>query len=80
LNQKTTMTTDVKIGDLVRISTKVHQQGIPKDRTGLVIKRLETVIDYMDTTKQPTDVWLVQFTNGKIMKFHDMWIEIIRSA
>ena len=70
----------VKVGDLVRVSTKVHQQGIPKDRTGLVIQRLETVIDYMDTTKQPTDVWLIQFTNGKIMKFHDMWLEIIRRA
>jgi len=70
----------VKVGDLVRISTKVHQEGIPKDRVGVVIQRLEAVIDYMDTTKQPTDVWLIQFTNGKIMKFHDMWIEIIRSA
>jgi len=70
----------VKVGDLVRVSTKVHQQGIPKDRTGLVIQRLETVIDYMDTTKQPTDVWLIQFTNGEIMKFHDMWLEIVREA
>ena len=70
----------VKVGDLVRVSTRVHQQGIPKDRTGLVIRQLEAVVDYMDTQKQPTDVWLIQFTNGKIMKFHDMWLEIVREA
>jgi len=70
----------MKPGDLVKVSTKVDQEGIPPSRMGIVVQRVEAIIDYMDTTKQPTDVWLVQFTNGKIMKFHDMWIEIIRSA
>ena len=70
----------MKPGDLVKVSTKVDQEGIPPSRMGIVVQRLDAIIDYMDTTKQPTDVWLVQFTNGKIMKFHDMWIEIIRSA
>ena len=70
----------VKVGDLVRVSTKVDQDGIPKDRAGLVIRQLEAVVDYMDTQKQPVDVWLIQFTNGEIMKFHDMWLEIIRRA
>jgi hypothetical protein len=70
----------MKPGDLVKISDKIDQKGIPPSRMGIVVQRIETIIDYTDIVKQPTDVYLVQLMNGEIMRFHEMWLEIVRSA
>ena len=70
----------MKPGDLVKISDKIDQEGIPPSRMGIIVQRLEAIIDYMDTARQPTDVWLVRLINGRTMRFHDMWIEIVRES
>ena len=72
------MVMGVKVGDLVRVGPKVHQEGIPLNRTGIVIRHGGVVIDHF--TKSECDTWFIQFTNGNTMKFHYMWLEIVRSA
>ena len=68
----------VKVGDLVRVSTKIHQEGIPSNRMGIVICHAGVVLDNFALSER--DTWTVQMTNGEIMKFHDMWLEIVREA
>ena len=68
----------VKVGDLVRVGTKVHQEGIPLNRMGIVIRHGGMILD--DFTLNECDTWFIQFTNGNTMKFHHMWLEIVRSA
>ena len=61
----------VKVGDLVRVSTKVHQEGIPPNRMGIVLR---------NDGLNECDIWLIQLTNGVVMKFHNMHLEIMREA
>jgi len=68
----------VKVGDLVRVSAKIHQEGIPVNRMGIVLRHDGVRLD--NFTLNECDVWLIQLTNGVVMKFHNMHLEIMREA
>jgi len=64
---------DIKVGDLVKILPGTEDARLPKNRMGVVINN--------DPGKQPgqTTTWNVHFiNNGVSMRFHEMFIEVIK--
>ena len=58
----------LELGDLVKITEGTHQESMPECRTGLVVERVAN------------SVYRICFTNGQILKFHRMFIEIINRS
>jgi len=59
-------------GDLVRVRETTHDDNIPEDRHGLIVEC---------ATHGPatyTYVWKVLMTNGKTLKFHEMFLVKIK--
>jgi|TARA_R110000824_G_scaffold52637_4_gene145894 hypothetical protein len=70
---------NLRAGMLVRIKEGTHDIALPESRTGLLLERHVSLIDYTDRTPVLTNVWRVQFVNGKTLMFHAMYIEVINS-
>ena len=58
----------LKVGDLVDITEGTHSQSMPDNRTGIIIERVAN------------GVYNIKFTNGKILKFHRMFIRLINRS
>jgi len=59
---------DIQIGDLVRISEMVHQDGIPESRVVVVL------------SKSTQDSYNIIGNHGKVLRFHGSLIEIVAKA
>ena len=73
MNQKKTKV--FKEGDFVRIIEGTHQDGMPASRMGHIISEYKTIVHYTDRKPQPTGIWQIYMTNGKVMRFHQMFME-----
>tara|TARA_Y100001937_G_C7037252_1_gene292959 strand:+ start:217 stop:447 length:231 start_codon:yes stop_codon:yes gene_type:complete len=63
-----------KPGNLVRVKDSTHEQALPDHRLGLV---METVPEEIDESRSYTAFYNVAFTGGKILKFHEMFLELV---
>ena len=59
---------DIQIGDLVRISNMVHEDGIPESRVVVVL------------SKSTQDSYNIIGNHGKVLRFHGSLIEIVAKA
>ncbi|MEK9695692.1 MAG: hypothetical protein VW270_07985 [Candidatus Poseidoniales archaeon] len=64
-----------KKGDFVRIIEKTHQDDMPASRLGHIIEEYKTIVHYTDKKPEPTGIWKVFMANGKVMRFHEMFLE-----
>jgi len=64
-----------KEGDFVRIIEGTHQEGMPASRMGHIVSEYKTIVHYTDKKPQPTGIWTIFMTNGKVMRFHQMFLE-----
>ena len=64
-----------KKGDFVRVSENTHDEDMPKSRLGHILEEYKTIVHYTNTEKTGTGVWKVFMTNGKTLKFHEMFLE-----
>jgi len=64
-----------KKGDFVRVSENTHDENMPKSRLGHILEEYKAVVHYTNTEKTHTGVWKVFMTNGKTLKFHEMFLE-----
>ena len=62
------MDKDIQIGDLVRISNMVHEDGIPESRVVVVL------------SKSTQDSYNIIGNHGKVLRFHESLIEIVAKA
>lgn len=72
---------NLRAGMLVRIREGTHDAALPESRTGLLLGQHEASIEDFITERfvQETNVWRVQFVNGKTLLFHAMYIEVLNS-
>ena len=70
-------TTKVKRGDFVRISERMHDADIPKNRLGHVLEEYKTIVHYTDKKPVPTETWKVFLSNGNIIRIHEMFLEVV---
>jgi hypothetical protein len=63
-----------KPGNLVRIKDSTHAAAIPSHRLGLV---MEALSEEIDESRSYTAFYNVVFTGGKILKFHEMFLELV---
>jgi len=68
--------TNFNIGDLVEVLDGTHQQELPDNRTGIIIQQNDGLYD-MPEEGVGINVWYVHFTNGCILKFHEMFLRKI---
>jgi hypothetical protein len=63
-----------KTGDLVRIKENTHDSSLPENRLGLIVERLDR---FEQDRLQPsyTHIWVIMMTNGKSLRFHEMFLE-----
>lgn len=63
-----------KVGDMVRVKENTHDAAMPDNRMGLVVE------EYDRRKPNPlkesyTSIWHVLMSNGKTLKFHEMFLE-----
>jgi hypothetical protein len=75
LLMKKMMKKTFKKGDFVRIIEKTHQDDMPASRLGHIIEEYKTIVHYTDKKPEPTGIWKVFMANGKVMRFHEMFLE-----
>tara|TARA_B100001094_G_scaffold306792_1_gene337891 strand:- start:603 stop:833 length:231 start_codon:yes stop_codon:yes gene_type:complete len=63
-----------KPGNLVRIKELTHDTSIPNHRLGLI---MEAVPEEIDESRSYTAFYNVAFAGGKILKFHEMFLELV---
>ena len=63
-----------KPGNLVRIKEITHDDALPDHRLGLV---METVPEERDESRAYTAFYHVAFAGGKVLKFHEMFLELV---
>ena len=73
MNQKKTKR--FKIGDLVRISDKTHDDGMPTSRMGHILKDYRAHVHYSNKVPVATGAWEIFMTNGNTLIFHEMFLE-----
>jgi len=56
---------DIQIGDLVRISEMVWEDGIPENRIAVVL------------SKSTQDSYNIIGRNGKVLRFHESLVEVV---
>ena len=61
-----------KIGDLVKVKEGTSDARMPDSRLGLIISYAK-----WPGGESHTDVFLVLFTNGASLRFHEMWLESV---
>ena len=68
-----------KIGDFVRIKEGTHNEDMPACRMGHVQGYAGASRLYNDkgVTVVPRDQYNVYMTNGKTLKFHEMFLELV---
>lgn len=59
------MDKDIQIGDLVRISEMVWEDGIPENRIAVVL------------SKSTQDSYNIIGRNGKVLRFHEFLLEVV---
>lgn len=59
------MDKDIQIGDLVRISEMVWEDGIPESRIAVVL------------SKSTQDSYNIIGRNGKVLRFHEFLLEVV---
>ncbi len=73
MNQKKTKR--FKIGDLVRVSEKTHDEAMPKNRMGHIINDYRAPVHYTNRGPVKTGAWEIFMTNGITLVFHEMFLE-----
>ena len=67
-----------KVGDLIRVKHSTSDPKMPDDRTGLIV---ECDAPGNGEKRQGfTDIWRVLMTNGNILRFHEMFLELVDEA
>jgi hypothetical protein len=70
------MKQEFQIGDLVRIKESTHDRDLPENRLGLIVKKLlEPMVEGSFRKPTYTYIWVVMMTNGKSLRFHEMFLE-----
>jgi hypothetical protein len=71
------MKQEFQIGDLVRIKESTHDRNLPENRLGLIVKKLsEPMVEGSGIgSRTYTYIWVVMMTNGKSLRFHEMFLE-----
>ena len=66
-----------KVGDFVRVKEGTHQEDMPKSRMGHIQGYANGTRLYNNkgVTVQQRDQYFVYMTNGKTLKFHEMFLE-----
>ena len=64
-----------KIGDLVRVNNKTHDEGMPSNRMGHIISVYRANVHYTNRGPVKTGAWEIFMTNGKTLVFHEMFLE-----
>lgn len=64
-----------KVGDLVRVSDKTHDEGMPHNRMGHIISAYHTTVHYSNRGPVKTGAWELYMTNGATLVFHEMFLE-----
>ena len=73
-------TRKLKRGDFVRIRENTHDEAIPAGRLGHVLEEYKTIVHYTDNKPAPTGTWKVFLSNGKIIRIHEMFLEVINDV
>ena len=70
------------VGDFVRIKEGTHQEDIPASRMGHIQSYASSTRLYnsQGVTVQHRDQYYVYMTNGKTLKFHEMFLELVDEA
>ena len=66
-----------KKGDFVRVKNNTHDENMPPSRLGHIVEEYQTIFYNVENKRVPTGLWRVFMTNGKILKFHEMFLEKI---
>jgi hypothetical protein len=68
-----------KVGDFVRVKDGTHQEDMPASRMGHIRGFANGSRRYsaQGVTVEPTDQYNVFMTNGKMLKFHEMFLELV---
>ena len=66
-----------KVGDFVRVKAGTHQEEMPATRMGHIqgFANGSRLYNAQGVTVIPTDQYNVYMTNGKTLKFHEMFLE-----
>ena len=64
-----------KKGDFVRVRDNTHDDNMPASRLGHVLGEYKTIVHYTDNEKVSTGVWRIFMTNGRVLRFHEMFLE-----
>ena len=77
--KKLSSTPAFAIGDFVRVKPGTWDEDMPKSRMGHVQGYANGSRHYHSkgVTVQPTDQYNVYMTNGKTLKFHEMFLELV---
>jgi hypothetical protein len=62
-----------KIGDLVKVKEGTSDARMPDSRLGLILSYAK----WPGYDFSHPDVFLVLFTNGACLRFHEMWLESV---
>ena len=68
-----------KVGDLVRVSTKTHDEHMPTSRIGHIISDYRANIHYTNRGPVKTGAWQVFMANGVTLVFHEMFLEHVET-
>jgi len=70
------------IGDFVRVKDGTHQEGMPTSRMGHIQNYVSSTRLYNQkgVTVSHRDQYYVFMTNGKTLKFHEMFLEHVDEA
>ena len=70
------------VGDFVRVKPGTWDEDMPASRMGHIQGYANGSRLYNDkgVTVQPTDQYNVYMTNGKTLKFHEMFLELVDDA
>ena len=70
------------IGDFVRVKEGTHQEGMPASRMGHIQSYASSTRLYNQkgVTVSHRDQYFVYMTNGKMLKFHEMFLEHVDEA
>ena len=68
-------TNKFKVGDLVRVSDKTHDEGMPGSRLGHIIGEYNDSLTRPGRRQPRTGAWELYMTNGVTLVFHEMFLE-----
>ena len=75
-------TPEFKIGDFVRVKEGTHSDEMPASRMGHIQSYAHVTRLYNDkgVTVSHRDQYYVYMTNGRTLKFHEMFLEHVNDA